>query len=276
MTLIDSHVNLHSEQYDDLEEVIARAFDAGVTGFLTISDKIASTDAIKRLSASRPYVWRSVGAHPHYAVDHPDLTSDFLVDLAADADVVGIGECGLDFHYNYSPKPDQLIVLRKHIEAAQETGLPLIIHTREADAEMGAVLAEAMAEKPFTPLLHCYTSGLPLAEAVMEMGGYAAFSGIITFKNAEDVRAVVKALPLERLILETDCPYLAPVPKRGRRNEPAFLPHVAAKLAELKDVSVDEIATITTDNFFRLFARADRSGLQSGIAGNAAVSEPSA
>ena len=260
--LIDSHVNLHSDKYeDDGEDVIARARAAGVAGMLTISDRISSADEIKRICARYPFMWRSVGAHPHYAVEHPDLTADFLVDLAADEDVIGIGECGLDFHYNYSPREDQLIVFRKHIEAAQRTGLPLIIHTREADKEMRDLLEREMSNAPFIPLLHCYTGGIELAEAVMEMGGYAAFSGIMTFKNAEDVRAVAKALPLDRIILETDCPYLAPVPMRGRRNEPAYLVHVAAKFAELRGLSEEEAAIITTDNFFRLFSRATREGL---------------
>ncbi len=260
--LIDSHVNLHSEKFaEDLDEVVARARDAGVAGMLTISDKIASTDEIRRISAALPFAWRSVGAHPHYAVEHPDLTTDFLVDLCAEPDVVGVGECGLDFHYNYSPREDQEIVFRKHIEAAQETGLPLIIHTREADAEMMAALSAAHARKAFVPLMHCYTSGMDLAKLALDMGGYVSFSGIITFKNADDVRAIAEAVPLDRVIIETDCPYLAPVPHRGRRCEPAHLVHVVEKLAEIKGVSTEEIAAATTDNFFRLFAKADRAAL---------------
>ncbi|MEL6371148.1 MAG: TatD family hydrolase [Pseudomonadota bacterium] len=257
--LVDSHVNLHATQFEeDVAGIIERARAKGVTYMLTISDKIASTDAIKAISIQDKHIWRSVGAHPHYAIDHQDLTSDFLVDLAADDDVVGIGECGLDYYYNHSPKEDQQIVFRKHIEAAQETGLPLIIHTRDADDDMLRLLTEAMKERSFTPLLHCYTSGLPLAEAVMEMGGYIAFSGIITFKNAEDVRSVAVKMPLERIIIETDCPYLAPVPMRGRVNEPSYLPHVATKLGELLGLSFGEAAALTTDNFFRLFPRAAR------------------
>ncbi|MEM6414861.1 MAG: TatD family hydrolase [Pseudomonadota bacterium] len=261
MVFIDSHVNLHSEKYDDIEDLIRRANAAGVGGLLTISDKIDSTDQIKHISAKHSFIWRSVGVHPHYAVDHPNLTSDFLIDLAAEKDVIGVGECGLDFHYEYSPRPEQLIVLQKQIEAAQETGLPLIIHTRDADDDMRAILEQAMVRKPLVPLLHCYTGGLSLAEAVIDMGGYVAFSGIITFKNAEDVRSVAKALPMSRLIIETDCPYLAPVPKRGRCNEPAYLPYVAEKLAEIKDMPIDEIAAITTENFFKLFPRAERNDL---------------
>ncbi|MGF1545489.1 MAG: TatD family hydrolase [Parvularculaceae bacterium] len=261
--LVDSHVNLHSEKFEeDLPDVVARAGQAGVCGMLTISDRIASTDAVRRVVrrfADDVAIWRSVGAHPHYAIDHQDLTSDLLVDLAAEPDVVGIGECGLDFHYNHSPTQDQLIAFDKHVEAAQETGLPLIIHTRDADGEMRAALERAMAKRPFTPLLHCYTSGLALAETVMEMGGYAAFSGILTFKNAEDVRAVAEALPLGRIIVETDCPYLAPAPMRGRRCEPAHLVHVVDKFAEIRGLTPAEAARATTDNFFALFKRADRT-----------------
>ncbi|MBI1392515.1 MAG: YchF/TatD family DNA exonuclease [Alphaproteobacteria bacterium] len=262
--LVDSHVNLHSDRFDeDLDEVIARARDAGVAAMLTISDKIGSTDAIRRISSAHDFIWRSVGAHPHYATEHADLTTDFLVDLCAEADVVGVGECGLDYYYEHSPRDDQLIVFRKHVGAAQETGLPLIIHTRDADADMMRELTEAFARKPFTPLLHCYTSGQQLATCALEMGGYVSFSGIITFKNAEDVRAVAEATPLDRLIIETDCPYLAPIPHRGRRCEPAHVVHVAAKLAEIKGVSCEDIETVTTENFFRLFARADRTAVAS-------------
>ena len=261
MMLVDSHVNLHHEKFaDDLDAVIARARDAGVRAMLTISDKIDSTDAIRRIVSGRPNMWRSVGAHPHYAADHQDLTTDLIVDLALEPDVVGIGECGLDFHYEFSPREDQLIVFRKHVEAAQETGLPLIIHTREADDEMQALLETAMASRPFTPLLHCYTGGPKLAAAVVEMGGFVSFSGIITFRNADDVRSVAAATPLDRIIIETDCPYLAPSPHRGRRCEPAHLVHVAEQLAEIKAVDTQTIARTTTENFFRLFARATPTG----------------
>ncbi|MEM1396969.1 MAG: TatD family hydrolase [Pseudomonadota bacterium] len=263
--IVDSHVNLHAEQFsEDLDEVVARARDAGVGAMLAISDKIPSRDAIKRISDRYPFIWRSVGAHPHYAVDHPDLTVDFLTDLCADADVIGVGECGLDFHYNYSPEHDQKIVFQKHIEAAQRLQLPLIIHTREADEMMMGMLEDAYAEKPFVPLLHCYTGGLELATRVIEnMGGYVSFSGILTFKKADDVRLVAEACPLDRIIVETDCPYLAPVPYRGRRAEPAHTVEVVRKLAEVKDISFEEAATRTTDNFFSLFTKADRSILDS-------------
>jgi len=255
--LIDSHVNLHHEKFDDdVEEVIARAKAAGVGAMLTISDRISSTEKIRAIVARHPTIWRSVGAHPHYAADHQDLTAALLVNLASDPKVVGIGECGLDFHYGFSPAADQERVFAAHIEAAQATRLPLIIHTREADELTARRLTQAMATSAFTPLLHCYTGGIALAEAVMEMGGYISFSGIITFKNADDVRAVAMRMPHDRIIIETDCPYLAPVPHRGRRCEPIHVVHVADKLGEVLGLARAEIDRMTTENFFRLFERA--------------------
>lgn len=255
--LVDSHVNLHHERFSgDLETVIAEAKAAGVGAMLTISDRISSTDAIREISARYPFVWRSVGAHPHYASDHAGLTPQSLIDLAREEDVVGIGECGLDFHYEFSPRDDQERVFAAHIEAAQETGLPLIIHTREADGAMLGMLKSAHSNRKFTPLLHCYTSGMTLADAVIEMGGYVSFSGIITFRNADEVRAVAKAMPFERIIIETDCPYLAPVPHRGRRCDPKHVVHVADKLSEILGLSRPQIEEMTTRNFFALFEKA--------------------
>ena len=258
---VDSHVNLHSEQYDqDRADVIARAREAGVGIMLTISDQLSSLDAIRRIADANSDIWRSVGVHPHHAKDYADLAAAELIALAADPKVVGIGECGLDNHYEYSPRAVQEPVFAAHIRASQETGLPLIIHTREADDATAQMLLAAHADKPFTPLLHCYTGGPALAEIVLDLGGYVSFSGIITFKNAHDVRRVASMIPLDRIIIETDCPYLAPVPMRGRRNEPAFVVHVAEKLAELTGREPAEIETITTENFLRLFAKIDAGG----------------
>lgn len=257
MRFIDSHVNLHHEAFaPDLAEVMARARAAGVVGMLTISDKRSSTEAIVAAARAYPNVWRSVGVHPHYVKDDPHLSVSDLIALAAPADVVGIGECGLDHHYEYSPRDIQDKAFRLHIAAARATGLPLIIHTREADAATLAILEEERQAGAFTPLLHSYTGGLMLAEAVLAMGGYVSFAGIITFKAADNVREVARAAPLDRLLVETDCPYLAPVPHRGRRCEPAHVADVAAKLAEIKGVSVETLAAATTENFFRLFQRA--------------------
>ena len=255
--LVDSHVNLHSEKFaEDLADVMARAKEAGVGAMLTISDKLTSTDAIRAIADPAPNIWRSVGIHPHYAVEEPDLTAERLVALAEPENVVGIGECGLDFHYEYSPRAVQAPVFQAHIAASRETGLPLIIHTREADDATREMLTGEHAKGAFTPLLHCYTGGPALAEAVIAMGGYVSFSGIITFKNAADIREIAAALPIDRIIVETDCPYLAPVPFRGRRCEPAHVVHVAAKLAEIRGLPVEDVHRITTENFFRLFARA--------------------
>lgn len=260
--LIDSHVNLHSEKYDqDLDQVIENARKAGILAMLTISDKISSISAIKTISERYEFIWRSVGAHPHYASEHTDLTAAMLIAHATDDDVIGIGECGLDFHYNYSSREDQLRVFEAHIVAAQETGLPLIIHTRDADDEMLLMIERAFEKKPFVPLLHCYTGGPKLAACVLALGGYISFSGIISFKNAEEVRNIAVTTPLDRIIIETDCPYLAPVPMRGRRNEPAYLVHVAEKLGDVLGKDVDDIKTATTENFFRLFSRAQRTAI---------------
>lgn len=255
--LVDSHVNLHHEKFaGEVDAVIAAARAAGVRAMLTISDRISSTQAIKAISSRYDFIWRSVGAHPHYASDHLDLTTEKLVALASDEDVIGIGECGLDFHYGFSPREHQEQVFAAHIEASEETGLPLIIHAREADDIMQETLEKASAGRKFTPLLHCYTSGLKLAEAVMDMGGYISFSGIITFRNADSVRAVAQKMPHDRIIVETDCPYLAPVPHRGRRCDPAHVVHVADRLGEILGLPRAGIDRMTTENFFRLFAKA--------------------
>lgn len=255
--IVDSHVNLHHEKFDgEVEGIIARAEAAGVGAMLTISDRISSTEKIRAIAACHPAIWRSVGAHPHFAADHKDLTAETLIKLASEPKVIGIGECGLDFHYGFSPAGDQERAFAVHIEASQETGLPLIIHTREADALTGRMLATAIGKKSFTPLLHCYTSSLALAEAVMEMGGFISFSGIITFKSADAVRAVAARMPHDRIIVETDCPYLAPIPHRGKRCEPAHVTHVADRLAEILGLTRIEVDRMTTANFFRLFSRA--------------------
>lgn len=255
--LVDSHVNLHSEKYsDDLDAILENAAKADVFAMLAISDRLDSTPAIQAIVKGRRNMWRSVGVHPHHAKDFTDITAAQLVEMADAPDVVGIGECGLDFHYEYSDRNVQEAVFRAHIDAARATQLPLIIHTRNADPDMIEMLRAGHDAGPFTPLLHCYTGGPALAETALAMGGYISVSGIITFKNASDVRTIAETTPLDRLIIETDCPYLAPVPMRGRRNEPAYVVHVAEKLAEIKGVSLEEIAEATTTNFFRLFTKA--------------------
>lgn len=256
--LIDSHVNLHAPQFnEDRDEVIARARAAGIGLMVNISDKVSHFEAVRAL-ADHPDIWCTVGTHPHEAKENPDLSAADLIALAADPRVVGIGETGLDFHYDLSPRDIQARVFRSHIAAARETGLPLVVHTREADQIMGEILEEEHARGPFKMLMHCYTSGAELAARAAALGAWFSVSGIATFKAAEDVRAVVRDMPADRIIVETDCPYLAPVPHRGRRNEPAYLPAVLAKLAEIRGWSGPEAEQKTEDAFFALFDRIPR------------------
>lgn len=256
--IIDSHVNLHAPQFDeDREAVISRGLAAGVRLMVNICDRVSNFPAVRQV-AQHPDIWCTVGTHPHEAKENPDLAAETLVELAVDPRVVGIGECGLDFHYDLSPRDIQAQVFRVHIEAARRTGLPLVVHTREADAVMGEILEDEYARAPFRLLMHCYTSGAELAAKAAAMGAWFSVAGIATFKAADDVRAVVRDMPADRIIVETDCPYLAPVPYRGRRNEPAFLPHVLAKLAEIRGWSLAEAEARTEDAFFALFERIPR------------------
>jgi len=257
--LIDSHVNLHAPQFDeDRHAVIDRARTAGVRLMVEISDKLSTFEATHGLAMAHPDIWCTVGAHPHEAKDHTAMTAADLVALAQRPRVVGIGECGLDFHYDLSPRDVQAAVFREHIKAARETGLPLVVHTREADDAMAAILTEEHARGPFKLLMHCYTSGSELAETAAKLGAWFSVSGIATFKAADDVREVIRAMPADRIIVETDCPYLAPVPHRGRRNEPAYISHVLEKLAEIRGWSAEEADRRTTDAFFDLFDRIPR------------------
>lgn len=256
--LIDSHVNLHAPQFDDdREAVIDRARSAGVRLMVNICDKVSNYEKVRAL-AERPDIWATVGTHPHEAKEDPDLAPETLIALAADPRVVGIGECGLDFHYDLSPRDIQARVFRTHATAARATGLPLVVHTREADEVMGDILEDEHAKGPFRILMHCYTSGAELAQRMAALGAWFSVSGIATFKAAEDVRAVIRDMPADRIIVETDCPYLAPVPHRGRRNEPAYVPHVLAKLAEVRGWPLAEAEQRTEDAFFALFDRIPR------------------
>ena len=258
--LIDSHVNLHAPQFaDDQAAVIGRARAAGVGLMLTICDKASNFPLVHAIAEQHPDIWCTVGTHPHEAKENPHLTAESLIDFAAHPRVVGIGECGLDYHYDLSPRDVQRQVFAVHIEAAQRTGLPLVVHTREADEDMAETLERAHARARFKLLMHCYTSGADLARRAAALGAYFSVSGIATFKAAEEVRAVIRDMPEDRIIVETDCPYLAPVPFRGRRNEPAYLPHVLAKLAEIRGWSLEEAELRTERAFFDLFGRVPRS-----------------
>ncbi len=262
--LIDSHVNLHAPQFaHDVEAVIARARQAGVGLMVTICDKVSSFEAVHALAMAHEDIWCTVGTHPHEAKENPELAATTLERLAARPKVVGIGECGLDFHYDLSPRDVQAQVFRAHVHAAQRTALPLVTHTRLADEVMAQILEEEHAKAPFKLLMHCYTSGPELARRAAALGAWFSVSGIATFKAADEVRAVIADMPADRMIVETDCPYLAPVPFRGRRNEPAYVGYVLAKLAEIRGWSVAEAEQRTEDAFFALFHTIPRAGAKS-------------
>jgi TatD DNase family protein len=254
--LIDSHVNLHAPQFaDDQTEVIERARAAGIGLMVTICDRVSAFETVHNIALSHQDIWATVGTHPHEAKENPQLDAQTLCALAGRPKVVGIGETGLDFHYDLSPREVQAQVFRAHIAAARATGLPLVTHTREADDVMAAILEEEYARGPFKILMHCYTSGPELARRTAALGAWFSVSGIATFKTAGDVRAVIADMPEDRIILETDCPYLAPAPIRGRRNEPAYLPHILAQLAAIRGWSLSETEARTEAAFFRLFDR---------------------
>jgi TatD DNase family protein len=254
--LIDSHVNLHAAAFDaDRAEVIERARAAGVGLMVNICDKVSGFAKVAAVAEGRDDIFLTVGTHPHEAKEDPGLDLETLCDLARTPKVVGIGETGLDFHYDLSPREVQIAVFRAHIAAARRTGLPLVVHAREADEIMAEILEAEHAIGPFRILMHCYTSGPELARRAAALGAWFSVSGIATFKAAEDVRAVIADMPEGRIMVETDCPYLAPVPMRGRRNEPAFLPHVVTRLAEIRGWSVAEAETRTAAAFFACFDR---------------------
>jgi len=253
--LVDSHCHLDflERQGEELSEVIGRAQRAGVGCFVTISTKLSEFDRVRSIAERFDEVYCSVGVHPHEANDEGQGGAERLLALAEHPKVVAIGESGLDYFYEHSPRAAQQTSFRAHIDAARKSGLPLIVHTRDADEDTIAILEEEYARGPFPGLIHCFTAGPALAEAALSMGFFISLAGIVTFRKAEELRETVSDIPLDRLLLETDAPYLAPVPKRGKVNEPAFIVHTAAALAELKGVSLEELAAATTHNFFSLF-----------------------
>jgi TatD DNase family protein len=257
--LIDSHCHLDfPELASDEAGVLARARTAGVAGMLTIGTRLDRFDRVRAIAERHENIWCSVGVHPHEAKEEGQRTPDRLIEAARHAKVIGIGETGLDFYYEHSPREEQVTSFRAHIAAARQTGLPLIVHTRDADDETGDILEDEYKKGAFAGLIHCFSSGPEIAQRALALGMYISISGIVTFKAAEALRTTVRDIPLERLLVETDAPYLAPGPKRGKTNEPAFVAHTAAKVAELKGVGIAELEASTTDNFFRLFAKAER------------------
>jgi TatD DNase family protein len=257
--LVDSHCHLdYLERDGDIEPVVGRALAAGVGTLVTICTKLSEFERIHGIARRFARVYCSVGVHPHEAGKEGQQTPDRLIELAGLDKVVGIGETGLDYYYEHSPRAAQQASFRSHIAAARATGLPLIVHARDADDDTVAVLQDEYAKGAFPGVIHCFTAGPELARAALAIGFSISLAGIVTFKSAEALRDTVREVPLDRLLVETDSPYLAPVPKRGKTNEPANVVYTAAALAELRGVPPAELADRTTDNFFRLFSRAER------------------
>jgi TatD DNase family protein len=257
--LVDSHCHLDFDDFaGELDAVVARAEGAGLERLVTISTRVRRHHEVLAIAQRFPKVFCSVGTHPHHAHEELDISARELVARASHPKVVAIGEAGLDYHYDFSGPEAQEEGLRTHIAAARETGLPLVIHAREADADMTRILREEHAKGTFPAVLHCFTGGRELALAGVALGFYVSFSGILTFKKSYDLRAIAAELPVERILVETDAPYLAPQPWRGRRNEPAFVVETARVLAECRGVSPDAMARQTTENFFKLFAKVPR------------------
>jgi TatD DNase family protein len=258
MILVDSHCHLdyYKEEDGELDAVIARARAGGVKAMVTIGTKISQFGRVRGIAERYDDVYCTVGIHPHEAASEPEIDVDGLVELTRHPKVIGIGETGLDFCYDHSPRDRQAQVFRTHIAAARETGLPLIVHSRDADAETATILEEGAKGVGLQGLIHCFSTTRELSERAIEIGFLISLSGILTFKNAEQLREIAREIPTDRLLVETDAPYLAPVPYRGKRNEPAFVAHTARHLAELRGVPPEELAAATTANFHRLFTKA--------------------
>ncbi|MDA0230124.1 MAG: TatD family hydrolase [Proteobacteria bacterium] len=257
--LVDSHCHLDFEDFDgDRDAVLARAAEAGIGALQTICTRLSQFSQVLAIAEAYPNIWCSVGIHPHHVSEEDDFTTaDLLHIVESHEKVIGIGETGLDFFYDTSPREEQIAAFRKHIDASRECGLPLIVHTRSADSETCEILREEAGKGAFPGVIHCFSVGREVAETALDLGFYISLSGIVTFKNAESLRDIARDIPLERLLVETDSPYLAPVPHRGRRNEPAFVRDTAQFIANLKGVDFAEIVDQSSKNFFELFTRVD-------------------
>jgi TatD DNase family protein len=263
--LIDSHCHLDFPQFaSDLDAVIARAQAAGIARIVTISTRVRRLADVLAIAERYPQIYCSVGTHPHNAHEELDVGPGELIACTRHDKVVAIGEAGLDYHYHNSPRDAQARGFRNHIAAARATGLPLIIHSRAADADMASILEEESAKGAFPAVLHCYTGGRELAERAVALGLFISFTGILTFKNSEELRSIAKSLPPDRIMVETDAPYLAPGAHRGKRNEPAFVVETARVLAETRGLALSELADQTSENFFRLFRKVPRQGVHVG------------
>ena len=254
---VDSHCHLDFPEFaDDLDGIVARAGEAGVKHMLSICTHVTKFEQVLAVARRYDNIFCTVGIHPHNAGEEPEVTPEDLIGLADHYKVIGFGETGLDYHYNNSPSDIQIRQFKSHIEASRELGLPLIVHTRDADDDMASILKEETEKGSFSGLLHCFSSSRALADTAIGLGIYLSISGIVTFKKADELRDIVKDAPLDRLLIETDAPYLAPVPMRGKVNEPAFAHYTAEKVAEIKGLSIEEVARATTNNFFTLFTEA--------------------
>jgi TatD DNase family protein len=256
---VDSHCHLNYPGLaEDQDAVMSRARAAGVSAVLNIATRAGEWDAIAATADRYPDVWATVGVHPHDADAHAGVTADTLLDRAGHARIVGIGETGLDYHYDHSDRERQRDNFRVHIAAARTSGLPIIVHTRDADDDTAAILRGEMEEGAFTGVIHCFTASAAFARIALDLGFYISFSGIVTFRNARDLQEVARTVPGNRLLIETDAPFLAPVPHRGRPCEPAFVANTATSLAALRGEGVADLARATSDNFHRLFTKAAR------------------
>src|SRR5438093_6538125 len=252
--LIDSHCHLDFPDFaDELDAVVARAQAAGIARLVTISTRVKRHAEVLGIAERFPDVYCSLGTHPHYAHEELDIGVDELIGRTRHPKVVAIGEAGLDYHYDSSPRGAQEQGLRNHISAARATGLPLVIHSRDADEDMARILEQETGKGAFPAVLHCFTGGRDLAQRAIALGLFISFTGIVTFKKSDELRAIAQSLPAERILLETDAPYLAPGRYRGQRNEPAYVVETAKVMAEARDVSLDAIARQTSEKFFRLF-----------------------
>ena len=259
--LVDSHCHLDFPDFDsDRDEVVARANAAGVGTMVTISTRVAKFPRLKEIASSYDRVWCSIGTHPHNAAEEPHVTASDLAAIATSEPlVVAIGEAGLDYHYDNSPREAQREGFLRHIAAARMTQLPLVIHAREADDDIATILEDETGKGAFPFVLHCFSSGTVLARRGVALGGYVSFSGILAFKNSESLREIARDVPLDRLLIETDAPYLAPPPHRGRRNEPSYVVETARVLASVKGIEPAALHATTTDNFHRLFTKVPRA-----------------
>jgi TatD DNase family protein len=255
--LIDSHCHLDFETFaPELDSVVARARQAGVGGLLTICTRLTEFERVRAIAERYENMWCSVGVHPHEAASEPDSDAGHLVELTQHPKVIGIGEAGLDYFYEHSPRDRQRAVFREHIVAARQSGLPLIVHSRDADEETMELLEEGAKAGSLSGVIHCFSSTAYLAERALALGFYISLSGIVTFRKATELQAIARTIPADRLLVETDSPYLAPVPYRGKRNEPAYVAETAKFVADLRGVAVETLAEESTANFHRLFAKA--------------------